>query len=425
MASPSAHILDKSNYSKHNLVTLPPEPLPQLPPSSIRIQSKILGLTTNNFSYARIGHILGWWDTYPLPPNTPAPFNDSEKYGRISAWGYAEILESTVSSIPVGHTVYGFLPISDLPEDLAIEDAGYKNQLVVTSPHRQHLWKVYNRYQLTPPLSELEASPGLEFLAWDALMQGLFATSYNLNKYGFAWDEKNLCHPTGLPTTNDDADDTLDSWKNKDADLSGASVIVLSASGKTAMAFAQQVKNNRPKEHQPRAVIGVGSEASRSLSEGSGFYDKTVLYGDFDAVKTEIESAGPHRTVVIDFGGRPGALEAWDSAFAGLSETHPYTFVRVGGEVTPQVPKTATVRSTPSTKSVQVNANVLREKGIGLGGDEYFSEFYEEFNKFKSNGGIPGSHIKWGSGMKGWEEGWDALCKDKVSADTALVFKLE
>lgn len=84
-SAPMLHTFEKVDYSKHHLVTLPPSPPPSLPLSSLRLQSKILGLTTNNFSYARLGHVLGWWDIYPQPDETPAPYNDRTIYACIPA----------------------------------------------------------------------------------------------------------------------------------------------------------------------------------------------------------------------------------------------------------------------------------------------------------------------------------------------------
>jgi hypothetical protein len=188
---PTIHILDKANYSKHRVITLPNEPLLPLAPSSLRFQSRILGLTTNNLTYSRLGHLMGWYDIYPLPPHTPSPYNDETVYGRIAVWGYAEILESTFEGIEVGQSMYGFLPISENSrEDVRVECATtpveggktrIRNQIVVLDQHRQHLWKIYNRYQICPPLAQLVQSKGDDSLGWDSLMQGLFATGYNLS----------------------------------------------------------------------------------------------------------------------------------------------------------------------------------------------------------------------------------------------------
>src|SRR5690242_20376200 len=114
MASPQAtlQVLDQESYANHRLVTLPSELLPPLAPSSIRLRAKILGLTSNNFSYARrFGEALGWWGIFRMPENTPSPYDDKSTYFRGPACGYAEVIESTFSDISVGQTVYGFLPI--------------------------------------------------------------------------------------------------------------------------------------------------------------------------------------------------------------------------------------------------------------------------------------------------------------------------
>ncbi|KAJ2967168.1 hypothetical protein NUW58_g10507 [Xylaria curta] len=91
---PSIQVLDKKDYFKQALVSLPNAlPYPALAPSSLRLRTTVLSLTVNNFTYAALGTLLHWWDVHPLPASTPAPYNDSTQYGRISAWGYAEVLE--------------------------------------------------------------------------------------------------------------------------------------------------------------------------------------------------------------------------------------------------------------------------------------------------------------------------------------------
>lgn len=410
-SAPVLHILDKEDYSKHRLVTLLSDPLPPLAPSSLRIQSKILGLTTNNLTYAKLGFLLGWWNVYLLPPNTPEPYNDSSKYGRISAWGYAEILDSTVDGIPAGKSMYGYLPISTLPEDVRVEQTGLKDHIVVTSPHRQNVWKIYNRYQITSPLAELEAIKTADFLGWDALMQVLFGTSYNLNAYGFAWDEKNLVHPSGNGE-----------WSLEDANLDNSTVICLSASGKTGLSFAHQLRHNRPKEHQPQTIIGVCSSASKATTEKSGFYDTVLIYDDAEAAKQLIESKNTRRVVLLDFGARSGATKLWSDTLSSLSI--PFTFVGVGGETKPMKPEDLAKMMGQLPNRIQTNANELREKGIAIEGDRYLENFHEKFNQFKAAGGIPGVELKWSEGMKGWNEGWERLCKDEVRADEGLVIRL-
>ncbi|KAH7378764.1 hypothetical protein BKA66DRAFT_466576 [Pyrenochaeta sp. MPI-SDFR-AT-0127] len=410
--APIIHILDKANYSKHRLVTLLDESRPALAASSLRIQPKILGLTTNNLTYARHGHLMGWYDIYPLPANTPAPYNDSETYGRIAAWGYAEIVESTVPGISPGNTVYGFLPISTGMEDVRIKFAEHDGQkisdeIIVLDEHRQHLWKIYNRYHVCDSLSELERQEGLESLGWDSLMQGLFRTSYNLNIFGFAWEDGNRIHPDGQSE-----------WSAADADLRDATIVILNASGKTGMSFAYTLRHNRPKEHQPREIIGVGSPASISIIASSGFFDKAVQNSDDEITASEIQHSGTRRVVLLDFGARPGANEAWKPALSSLSI--PFTPIVVGGEVEIQNPEKARARLANLASMILVNASLLREKGIEVGGVKSFKDFHAAFDEFKTK--VVGVQLQWAEGLEEWAKGWEALVRDEVRADTGLVY---
>lgn len=411
MAANTIHVLNRSDYTKHTLVSLPSDPLTPLAPSSLRIRSKIIGLTTNNLTYARMGHLVGWWDVYPLPANTPAPYNDASTYGQISAWGHAEILESTVPGIPAGNSVFGYVPIGTLPRDVSVEQTGMKNQIFITSPHRQHLWKIYNRLHVKPSLSELEKQQGIDILGWDTL-EGLFGTGYNMNRHAFAWTQNNLIHPSGKGE-----------WTLADARLDDSTVLVLSASGKSAMAFVHQVQNNRPKEHQPRTIIGICSSASKGMVEKSGFYDKVALYDDAQKVKDEVEKSGTRRAVLLDFGARSGTRQTWDTTFQTLSAV-PYTFISVGGEVKVLSPEAATARLKDFTTIIQVNASHLREKGIEDGGDSYFEEYYRKFDEFKTGGAIPSVELKWGESMEDWAKGWEGYCNDEIPASHGLVYRI-
>jgi hypothetical protein len=341
--SPSIHALDKANYSKHRIVTLPDEPLLPLAPSSLRFQSKILGLTTNNLTYARLGHLMGWYDVYPLPPSTPQPYNDAEKYGRVAAWGYAEVVESSVEGIEKGASVYGFLPISsnsveDVRVEWATDSEGKKieGQIVVLDGHRQHLWKIYNRYQVCAPLSSLSASKGEDSLGYDALMQGLFATGYNLSTHAFAWNEDKRLHPSGSGK-----------WAAADADLRGATVVILNASGKTGMSFTYALRHNRPTSHQPKTIIGVGSPVSVSAIEKTGFCDRVMLNDDYQATAEEIRSS--HRSVWC----------SWTLALDPAQTQHGNPLSPLFYPTYPSRSSLLAAKSSPRTRRKQPNASPL------------------------------------------------------------------
>ena len=423
---PVIHVFNKGDYSQHRLVTLPPQPPSQLPPSSIRIRTRLLGQTTNNLTYANLGFALGWWSIYPPPPHTPPPYNDAEKYASVPGWGYADVLESSLPDlVPAGSCVYGYIPVGTLPADVQIADAGFPNQLLVTSPHRQHLWTIYNRLTLVPrrdfaALEQATPSAATE-LALDALMQVLFGTAYNLNRYGFAWDPAVRVHPAGVT----DASSSSPPWTAADADLSAAFVFILNAAGKTGLSFAYCLRSARPAAHQPGAVIGVGSARSSGVLADSGFFDAVLRYEDAQQAARElVEKARPARVVVLDFGARKGGMQAFVDAVSVVQGVR-VSAVHVGGEVRPAGPGELMERlKARGGGRVQVNANVLREKGIEVAGGAYFEEFAQAWKGFVEKGGVPGMQVKWGTGMEDWEKGWDAFCKDEVPAGEGRVYRI-
>jgi len=425
---PATHILSLTNYTTHHLVSLTPKPLTPLPPSSLRLRTKILSLTTNNLSYARIGHLMGWYDTYPLPSTTQPPYNDPTKYGRVAAWGYAEILESTVEGIEKGMSVYGYLPSSTEWDDVTIgrardarDGSVIQDQIVVVDAHRQHLWKLYNRYRVCSPLPQLASKiDGEDQLGWVALMMGPFTVGHNLCHYVFAWQgdeeesQKRRIHPTGNGE-----------WSAEDADLGGATVVLLNASGKTASCFAYALRNCRPVDHQPDRIIGVGSKASIDAIKRTEWYDTVALYDDFDDTVKQIKISGTSRTLLFDFGARPGANANWWSALSSLEPNIRFTLVTVGGEVAPQDPEKATQRLADRASLNIVNASLLQEKGIEVAGEQYFKDSYTAFEAFWARARDLGMlKLKWGEGLDDWDRGWELLCRDEVRADVGLVYNI-
>ena len=229
------HVFDKDDFSKHRLAQLPSTPTKPLGPSSLRLKTRILGQTTNNLTYAKLGFATGWWDIYPIPEHASAPYNDRSRYATIAGWGYAEVLQSTIPAVPTGASVYGYLHIGTGTWDVHVEESEGRGQLMVKDEHRQHLWKVYNRLTVRPSLAESinEQGSAADGLGWDALMEVLFGTGYNLSTYGFAWEDVNRIHPAGK-----------EDWTSEDADLRDSVVVILNAGGKTALSFAYALRQN-------------------------------------------------------------------------------------------------------------------------------------------------------------------------------------
>lgn len=293
---PVIQVLSRQSFKEQHLVSLPNAlPLAPLAPSSIRVQSTLLSLTTNNFTYARIGHLVGWWEFHPLPPSIPTEYSDPEEYGRISAWGYGTILEST-SQIPVGTQIYGYLPIGTLPVDMAVKyDPSTPGRFEEVSPHRSKLMPIYNRYLFHPRAATADdrTSQG-----YDALMRILYETGFMLNRFVFAWQPSQLLDPNGWG----------DGWTFRHAQLRGATVLCFAASGKTGISFAHQLKYGRPDAERPAKVVAVGSVASKAFVEGTGLFDSVLEYtaDEQDLVET-LSLDADSKVVICEFGSRGAA----------------------------------------------------------------------------------------------------------------------
>ncbi|KAL3427174.1 hypothetical protein PVAG01_00683 [Phlyctema vagabunda] len=418
---PSIQVLSKENYEDQHIVALPNAlPLPPLAPSSLRIQSSILGLTTNNFTYARMGHLIGsWWDVHPLPSSIPWEFSDASRYGCISAWGTGVVIESTLppdSSVQVGSHMYGYFPIGTLPIDMQVElSANVAGQFTEVSTRRSKLMPLYNRYNLQSAASTIQS------LGYDALFRVLFETGYLMNRFVFAWNASERVHPAaepGQPGVELIGDNSIDS---------NTTVILFAASGKTALGFAHQLKHARPEGQQPCQIVAVGSEATRSFTQGTGYFDAVLTYDadESTSLQTDLGLDANAKIFVVDFGARGGAADRWAAKLQSLAKQ--VTIYSVGSEAVCDSP-TATLQkliARSKTERVQINASGMRSQALVLLGEKaYYEHFLTTWQTFLKTGGIEGLKLVWGEGLDGYAAGWERLSKGKVGPDEGLVYDL-
>lgn len=421
----SLQILEKADYKKQHIATYD-NSLPQLGPSSIRVQSRVVGLTTNNITYARIGDALHWYDAHQLPFKD-GEFSNAQKYGRTSAWGTGEVLESTVDFIRPGTKIWGYLPLSDLPVDKKVKQAPAPGAFIDTTEHRQQLWAIYNFYRIVP---ENQGNDD-RYNGYAALTRILFETSYSLNRMPFGWDSSPPTNPLGL-----EVPPKLDTWTRQRANLRNATVIVMPASSKTAFTFAYMLRNARPKEEQPRAVVGLSSQASHAFCAKTKLYDVIADYNLTSAGSEDLASGvglnSKGKVVLLDFGARPGIKDAWISALEAATDD--FTFIRVGAAIPEEGAEGETLQARtklftdPAPNQYPSNADGQRNAGKKrYGKGEYLEDCGKEFNRFLEHESINALNLDWGKGVKGpngIEGGWERLCSGRLGADEGLVFKL-
>ena len=170
--------------------------------------------------------------------------------------------------------------------------------------------------------------------------------------------------------------------------------------------------------------MAVCSERSLSFLEKTDFYDEVLLNEDAGNAKALVEKLSPRRVRLLDFGARPGVMASYTSALGSIESTVPLTRFFVGGDNRPAKAEDAVKELGARGDGVQVNANTLRERGIELGGGEYFNQFDRAWAKFKDEDARKVMRLVWDEGMEGWANGWEAFCHDKVRGDEGRVYKL-
>lgn len=417
--TPVIQIIEKEKYFNQHIVSLP-DGVPSAPlatPSSVRVRTKVLGLTVNNLTYVKLGFLLGWWDVHPTPSNVPAPYNDTEKYGRTNCWGFAEVLESTLPSVPEGSFLWGYLPLGTLAQDLTVEEAENPGQVIVTNDYRKNIMSIYNRYTVYPASFREQIEKKTDAVASEAILRVMFETSYLLNRFALAENPEQLVNPATDPSTP---------WGKEHADLTGATIIVLAPGSKVGVAYAFEAKHGREIVRASR-VIGAASEHSKKFVEDTGLYDVVVSTSDSPQETLSRLGVGhDEKIVLVDFGGRGNSRSTWVSE---IKKTHTNLIVLGLGADIPGSTKEdvlkAMAQADKDSEAIIPNASVMRARAVAIAGEkQYFQDLTAGWEDFRSAGGVKGLSYKWGSGMEDVKQGWDTLCSGDSPSNEALVYLL-
>jgi NADPH:quinone reductase-like Zn-dependent oxidoreductase len=256
-------------------------PLPDLADGEALLRVERFGLSANNITYGALGDQLGYWRFFGGAP---------EGWGRIPAWGFAEVVASATDALAVGRRAFGYVPMAThvVLRPGATSERGFAD----ASPHRADLPKAYNTY--SDPAADPAYRPDREEAL--LLLRPLFSLSFLL----------------------DDALGTPD-----------ATVVVTSASSKTSLGLA------RLQAERGVSVSALTSGRHRAFVEGLGLYGQVATYDDVGALAVE-------RSVLVDVAGNPGVRGAvhehlgdalgrsilvgathWDRAAAGADDPPP------------------------------------------------------------------------------------------------------
>lgn len=234
--------ISKRDIRATELVNVAPAPLA---PGAVRLKLDLFALTSNNVTYAAMGEgMLSYWDFFPAP----------EGFGKVPVWGFATVTDSNVPEIAVGARFYGYYPLA---ETLDVTPKKTATGFIDVAPHRAAKAVLYNIY------TDVTADP-----AYDAAFEAEQTLFRPL--YGTGW------------------------WAADCITQSAAkSVILSSASSKTALATAHQLRQLGSAE-----LIGLTSPGNEAYVRESGLYDRVVLYDD----AANLKAAAP--ATYVDFLGR-------------------------------------------------------------------------------------------------------------------------
>ncbi|PVM94167.1 DUF2855 family protein [Caulobacter endophyticus] len=244
-------LVAKSDLRSTRLQEIEPSPLEE---GEVRLAVESFALTANNVTYAAFGETMRYWDFFPAP----------EGWGRAPVWGHARVEASAHPEVAVGRRFYGYLPMST---HLTIKARPGRTGLSDASPHRQGLAAAYNHYLA------VEDDPGQD--DYRALLQPLFITSF-----------------------------LIEDFLDEHGGFGGKSVVLTSASSKTAIGLAHLLKRRGAVR-----VVGLTSPRGRSFVEALGYHDQVLTYDDL------AEAAIARPAVSVDFAGDAGVLAGLHATF--------------------------------------------------------------------------------------------------------------
>lgn len=315
--------VDRRDTTRSRVVT---DELGPLADGMVRLRVDRFAITANTVTYAEVGEILGYWGFYPTA---------DEAWGRVPAMGWADLIESRHPDIDSGARYYGWFPMADFVDlTVSTTDNGLRDDGV----HRREHAPVYRALVAShkDPLYPADVNdPAMLTDLEDrhALLRGLFLTGFLADRF---FD------------TNE--------WFGADT------VVVLSASSKTAIAFADCAAR------RDLTLVGVTSEANIDFVRRLGIYSDVISYPAIGSAAISSQGA-----VAIDMAGNGAAMCALHDHLGGrlaysmvVGRTHtdaPAATVTSGP--TPQMFFAPTALGELSRRGVDVEA-VLGESSVAL-----------------------------------------------------------
>jgi hypothetical protein len=223
-------------------------PLAPLQPGEAILRVDRVAVTTNNITYAAFGDAMQYWDFFPT---------GEAGWGHMPVWGFAEVVASDVEGVAVGERFYGYWPIAShlRMQPVRVTARGFYDG----AEHRQGLTSAYNQYTRT----RTDPAYRAEDENWQMLVRPLFITSFMLADF-----------------------------LSDNAFFGARRLVFSSASSKTAFGTAFCLQGQEGIEG-----VALTSPRNSAFVQGLGCYERTVAYGELEALDASVP------TLYVDFSG--------------------------------------------------------------------------------------------------------------------------
>lgn len=225
--------------------------------NEVLLEVDSFGFSANNITYAVFGDKMGYWGFFPA----------DDGWGKVPIWGFATVTHSNHPGIQVGEKVFGYLPMAShlLITAGKVTEHGFFD----VAPRRKTISPVYDNYV------RCSTDPGYraDKEDWQLNYRPLFMTSFVLDDY-----------------VGDNLSNTT------------KTVILTSASSKTAYGAGYLLKHHKSERGANYKVVGLTSESNVAFTNKSDCYDQVVSYDDLSSLDMSGE------VWVLDFAGNKELL---------------------------------------------------------------------------------------------------------------------
>ncbi|MHC6647046.1 DUF2855 family protein [Alteromonas sp. HB246098] len=225
----------------------------------ILLEIDSFGFSANNITYAALGFKMGYWGFFPPQSNDDGV--NPNGFGIVPVWGFATVKTSCHPDIKEGEKVFGYLPMAShwVIKAGKVAPHGFSD----VHEMRKSISPVYDQYL------RCAADPGYDEKreAWQLNFRPLYMTSFVLDDYVA---EK----------------------------AKGETLLLSSASSKTALGTAQLLKDQKSARNASYQVVGLTSQSNVDMVKASDCYDAVYSYDDLSAL-TNVSSDS--RYWLLDF----------------------------------------------------------------------------------------------------------------------------